>query len=539
MILSERVEINVHTKNVSFLRENGYDVNIGDIIKTDINMLPTKSHILVDVKCDICGEEKKIQYRYYNDSIQKYGYYTCSAKCAISKNKRTNLEKYGVENVSKSEIIKEKKQKTTYDNFGVKSPFESSDIKNKIKKTNLEKYGVENVSKSEIIKQKVKKTNLEKYGNEIFVNSDYFYENVSYFRLSDNPKFFDTIKTKLKDKYNIDLYNIYRNNENKIIYNIKCDNNCDHDFECESDMLSHRIKYNTILCTKCNPKNSYTKSGLEIKILNFIKDNYTGKILENYRINNNEIDIYLPDLNIGFEVNGLWWHNELYMNKNYHKNKKDICFDNDINLFFIYEDEWIYKQDIVKSMILHKLKKTKIKIYARKCSIKIVSNSETIKFLNNNHIQGNANSSINIGLYYDSELISVMTFNKRRLGIGKNCDGIELVRYCNKLNTNVVGGANKLFKHFIDNYSYSKIISFANLDYSNGDIYFILGFRLIEKQNPNYYYVYDKVRKHRFNFRKDKLIKDGYDPDKSEHEIMLERKIYRIYNSGILKFEYC
>jgi hypothetical protein len=68
-------------------------------------------------------------------------------------------------------------------------------------------------------------------------------------------------------------------------------------------------------------------------------------------------------------------------------------------------------------------------------------------------------------------------------------------------------------------------------------LYKKIGFEFIGKTTPNYYYIIDGLRQYRFNFRKDKLIKEGFDKNKTEHEIMLERKIYRIYNSGNLKFK--
>ena len=80
--------------------------------------------------------------------------------------------------------------------------------------------------------------------------------------------------------------------------------------------------------------------------------------------------------------------------------------------------------------------------------------------------------------------------------------------------------------------------SYADRSWSQGDLYRNLGFEFVGKTDPNYYYIIDGVRKHRFGFRKDQLVKEGFDPLKTEHEIMLERKIYRIYDSGNLKFEY-
>lgn len=112
----------------------------------------------------------------------------------------------------------------------------------------------------------------------------------------------------------------------------------------------------------------------------------------------------------------------------------------------------------------------------------------------------------------------------------------ELLRFCNKLNVNVIGGASKLFKYFIEKYKPNSVISYADRSWSQGDLYDKLKFKFIHKTQPNYYYVIDGVRKHRFNFRKNILIEQGSDPNKTEHDIMLERKVYRIYDSGNLKY---
>ena len=119
-----------------------------------------------------------------------------------------------------------------------------------------------------------------------------------------------------------------------------------------------------------------------------------------------------------------------------------MCNSNGIQLFHICEDDWIYKQNIIKSMILNKLGKSSNKIYARKTEVKeVIDNKLVREFLDNNHIQGFVGSKIKLGLFYKDELVSLMTFSKRTFM--KNED-YELVRFCNKLNTNVIGGASKL-----------------------------------------------------------------------------------------------
>jgi hypothetical protein len=46
----------------------------------------------------------------------------------------------------------------------------------------------------------------------------------------------------------------------------------------------------------------------------------------------------------------------------------------------------------------------------------------------------------------------------------------------------------------------------------------------------------DGVREHRFNWRKSKLVKLGFDILKTEEEIMNENGYYRIYNGGNRKW---
>jgi len=100
----------------------------------------------------------------------------------------------------------------------------------------------------------------------------------------------------------------------------------------------------------------------------------------------------------------------------------------------------------------------------------------------------------------------------------------ELLRFCNKLNSNIIGGASKLFEYFIKMYNPDEITTYADRSFSQGNLYKQLGFEFISKTEPNYYYIIDGIRKHRFNFRKDKLVREGHDKNKTEHEIMLEKK---------------
>ena len=131
-----------------------------------------------------------------------------------------------------------------------------------------------------------------------------------------------------------------------------------------------------------------------------------------------------------------------------------------------------------------------------------------------------------------------MTFSKGRIIMGGKSNEWELTRFCNKIDTNVIGSASKLFSYFIKNYNPQKVVSYSDLRIFGGGMYNKLGFKEISQSKPNYWYVINGLRYHRFNFRKSILVKEGYNKNKTEKEIMFDRKIYRIYDCGHIRWEY-
>lgn len=155
--------------------------------------------------------------------------------------------------------------------------------------------------------------------------------------------------------------------------------------------------------------------------------------------------------------------------------------------------------------------------------------------MDNNHIQGKVGSKVNLGLYYNDELVSLMTFGIRK--ILRN-ESWELIRFCNKIDSIVIGGSSKLFKYFINNYEFDEIISYADRRWSQGNLYVNLGFMMNGVTPCNYYYINDRNRENRIKYQKHKLIQEGYDRNKTEHEIMSNRGIYRIYDCGNIRYIY-
>lgn len=290
-------------------------------------------------------------------------------------------------------------------------------------------------------------------------------------------------------------------------------------------------------CPQC--AHEIKTSGGEHEIRDFISSIYKGKIVTSYRKafrGKMEIDIYLPELNVGFEYDGLFWHNERNQDEpaKYHLNKTNMCAEHGIQLYHIFEDEWIYKKEIVKSMIAVRVGTVSERVFARNCEIREVSKQEATEFLDRNHLQGNVGSFVRYGLFHNGELVSIMTFGRLRKITGRSNEegSYELLRFCNKMNMTVVGGASRLLKHFEKTVKPKMLLTYADRRWSNGNLYRTLGFNFLHDSTPNYFYVRGDRRENRFNYRKDILVSEGYDPNKSEHEIMLERKIYRIYDCG-------
>jgi hypothetical protein len=242
-------------------------------------------------------------------------------------------------------------------------------------------------------------------------------------------------------------------------------------------------------------------------------------------------------LNLAFEFNGLYWHSEIHKDNNYHNKKTTDCLNEGIKLLHIWEDDWLFKKDIIKSIILNKLGVIE-RIWARKCEIRSVDNKEVRIFLDDNHIQGFVGSSVKLGLYYEGVLVSLMTFGalRKSLGTKSSLRNWELLMFCNKIGFSVVGGASKLFKYFLSNNEFDMIVSYSDNGRGVGELYTKLGFEFVHNTTPNYYYIVGGKREHRFNFRKDVLVKKGFDTNKTEKEIMNELGYLRVFDSGSKKW---
>lgn len=292
---------------------------------------------------------------------------------------------------------------------------------------------------------------------------------------------------------------------------------------------------------------TFTKnSKSELEILNFLKEKGLECRSDRHILNGREIDIYIPEKNIGIEYNGNKWHTEWFAkkDKNYHLFKMEECREKGVGLITIFEDEYELHKEIVLNKLAHILKignEHMPKLYGRKCEIKEIYSYIAEDFLNVNHIQGFVKSTLFLGAFYNEKLVGVMSFTKQ------TDNNWELTRFATDIKYNCCGVGGKLFNYFIKNYDFKEIKSFADRRWTldeNNNVYTKLGFVFHSFTKPNYTYYNANVNRykrfHKFNFRKDKLVKKypQLNPRMTETEMVKELGYDRIWDCGLIKYVY-
>lgn len=291
MILIKKININITPNNFKFYNNLGYNCKVKDNIQININDLNKNSHIKIPIKCDNCGNEKMKPYREYLSCINNNKYY-----CTHCINKRLEsilLEKYGKENSSKLDFVKEKKREK---------------IKNYI---NI------NFLKCDKNYEKIKKTFQTKY-SLLFLK-----------------------KSNLIHNYTYDYSKVnYINNKTKVIISCKIHG----DFLQRPDM--HLIGQG---CPKCNISKN------EQLIKNFLLSNSLNFIhqmkFENCKYKKELIfDFYLPNKSTCIEYDGeqhfipIYGKEKLEEIKKRDKIKNIYCIKNNISLIRIKYNEDIYEK---------------------------------------------------------------------------------------------------------------------------------------------------------------------------------------------------
>lgn len=475
-----------------------------------------------------CGKEIKLKKHHQYTGVPQY----------INGHNPTEISEEGRRKISemkKGKLRTEKEKKAISEGtklalrrHEVKINFENG-LKNR-EYTNLKKYGTTHIWNRQESKEKRKCTNVKKYGVEFPLEN---FEVQNKIRSKKLENFYnllihsDRLKNLVKPLFSLKEYinkNMYKKYSKYKFQCVKCDN------VFEDHLDNGKIPR----CLNCYPicvskyENEIYDWLCNLNILNIQKRN--RGIIKPL-----ELDIYLPDFKLAIEFNGLWSHSEIGggKDKNYHLNKTNLCKGKGIELLHIFEDEWIEKQDIVKSIIKNKLDLTTNKIYARDCIIKEVDKEEALLFLMSNHLQDAIICKHFIGLYYKDNIVQLVGIGKPRFN--KNYDW-ELIRMCNKIDTIVIGGFNKLMNYAVDKLGISSIVSYVDKRYFNGKGY--KDWTLLNESKPNYFYTKDyQIREGRIKYQKHKIVEKEEDKNLTEWTLMQLKGYDRIWDVGNKVFE--
>ena len=403
--------------------------------------------------------------------------------------------------------------------FGVPEYFQSEEFKDKSRSTLQATRGVDNISQTDEWHDKVIATNIVRYGAPHHTQSQE-YKNPAILK-------YDAMMEPYGCKID------YMHDKQRIEFTCnKCGCSCIEQYQ----LIEWRTLHGITPCTSCYPKNS-SVSVEELDLKKFVESlgvevtHYDRNFLGTYGA-----DIVVESHKVVIEYDGIYWHSELYKDSKYHLEKKLLAQDKGYTLIHVFSDEWIYKRDIVQSRLRYLFGGRGLnKVYARECRVEPVGITEYRDFLEKNHIQGHVNSRWAYGLYQGKRLLSLMTFGMSRFE--KNT--VELLRFCSDRDYSVPGAAGKLFSHFVAEHpTITGMTSYADARWSTGDAFYTkLGFVLDSMSSPGYFIVDGDIRRNRMGFTRSRIA-GPEDEGKTEHEITLERGLFRIYDCGQYKYRW-
>jgi len=501
------------------------------------------------------------------DLLIEHGYSLRTKKeakfLALSRLKQTNLERYGAENPMQNKQVQDKVKQTNLKRYGAENPAQGKQARFKIKRTNLERYGAEYAIKSEQVKNKIKHTNLERYGAENPFGSEQVKDEIKKTNLerygAENPMQNKQVQDKVKHTIKVSEFYINRKRDSeqssldllkKLGYELlepfkgnKCTEHKIKHLKCGTDFIDSISRRKLPWCPVCYPKQRFNS------FLEQFYSNYLAGLNIAHKSNSRplqredqyplEIDLYVPNNKIGFEINGSYWHSNQEKEKDYHSNKTKLALGQGVKLIHIWEHD---NPIIIESMISASLGLSKYRYYARKLKLKRLKPVERQRFFNDNHLHGDVQAKFAFGLFTsEDELVSAISFRKHK-------EGIEIARFASKLHSSVVGGFSKLLKHSIKILKaegYSKIITYADRDWTpdyKQSVYYKNGFKFIKDTgsilkywNSNTGEVKDRRAFQKYKLKE--LFPEVYEEQFIADQVLSAVGIYGLLNSGNFRFE--
>ena len=426
--------------------------------------------------------------------IENHGSHEAYVEHMVENIKKTSIERYDVDNYAKTQESKDKQVATYRKNLGVDNPMKSEEVKEIYKANMREAHGCDWPQQVPEFLQKRLDTCDERYGGHGW-GSKQLYETS-----------FDT----MEQKYGARHWRYSPELTAKV--NAKCQETNGVDWPCLYPEV--RLAFSN----DSEPNRKFSEL-LDKNNIEYQREFGLGTYSFDFRIDNT-----LVEINPAPTHNSTWnpFGGEPFTSK-YHHNKSKFAESKGYRCIHVWDWDNI-------DLIIAQLQK-RLRVYARNCEVKLIDNKLSNEFLIQHHLQGKVNAEICLGLFYKDELVSVMTFGKPRYN--KNYEW-ELLRYASSYE--VVGGAEKLFKFFINNNKPQSVISYCDKSKFTGAVYLRLGFKHVATNVSKHWYnmsteqhITDNLLRQR-GF--DQLFGTNFGKGTSNEQLMLDHKFIEIYDAG-------
>lgn len=414
------------------------------------------------------------------------------------------------------------------------SPFSSPEVQAKSRKTNLERYGAEYHMQNPEHAKKWKEEYKEKTGYETALN---------------NPTVRKKINNTVKDKYGVD----YISQSPEIKARIKASmGKIGRHWQLTEDekekILSYRKQHYVSDAVVADETKVAGRSAVSIVLREagfepgstskpeFMIRKFIQHRFPNWKLSCRnrqiiaplEIDIYIPEIKTGIEMNGLYWHAN---RERYHYDKFKKAQAAGVSLLQIWDTECdLHHMRILQSMIKCRAGLAQ-RIPARKCKIIEMDVSIARAFYEYNHWNGFLPSERHFGLTYNTRLVAAMSMSKSRYRKGYT----EITRCCSRLNCVVMGGVDKLIQH-VEKECNSPLVSYSDNRLFSGESFKKNGFDLERDDSIGYFWFKQdgsflkryQTQKHKLS----KLLGDGFDPNETETQNMEANGWEKVYDAG-------
>lgn len=300
-------------------------------------------------------------------------------------------------------------------------------------------------------------------------------------------------------------------------------------FVTPNDRVAHRTG-----CPHC-ARTNFSSDG-EKALASWVGSVYTGDVVRNARsvVQGHELDIYLPDLNLALEFNGLYYHSSKFRSETYHRDKTTDCVEKGVRLVHVWEHDWTDRMEIVKRMLSRVIGVAQERrVGARGTAVEVLTADAARDFFDRNHLQGTPRGVRVYGLIHSNDVVAA-------LAVKRNGDRANISRYASSCN--VPGGFTKLLhaaKPWAVDEGLTLWETFADLSWSRGDLYRTSGFTVEAELAPDYKYLRRGSLHHKFLFRKKRFQTDPslkFEEGLTEKELAALNNMFRVYDCGKLRF---